>query len=200
MRKMLLSTVVVAALTQGCATLSDVTPAPAQANMNYVMSAENNVVKIDGGNCLRAVGFASDNVVVECQASAKGPVAETPAPTLAQVSFNGKALFAFDSAVLTSLGQQELNSLVSKLKRHGGIGTVSVVGHADSVGTEGYNQSLSEQRAAAVKTYLSSALSSGVALSASGMGESAPVADNSSELGRKLNRRVEVQIKAKVAQ
>jgi outer membrane protein OmpA-like peptidoglycan-associated protein len=68
----------------------------------------------------------------------------------------------------------------------------SVEGHTDSVGSEGFNDQLSRDRAAAVKTYL---LARGVPeerLSTIGHGETTPVASNQTDNGRQRNRRVEV--------
>lgn len=69
----------------------------------------------------------------------------------------------------------------------------SIVGHTDSIGREGYNMTLSRQRALAVAAYLTN--SAGVAatrLHAEGAGEREPVADNDTPEGRQANRRVEV--------
>lgn len=74
--------------------------------------------------------------------------------------------------------------------------TVDVYGHADSVGSDTYNQDLSERRAMNVASVL---MQGGVIrqrLIAQGYGESRPIADNSSDSGRARNRRVEVYISA----
>ena len=74
--------------------------------------------------------------------------------------------------------------------------TVDVYGHADSTGTDAYNQDLSERRAMNVGSIL---MQGGVIrqrLIAQGYGESRPIADNASESGRARNRRVEVYISA----
>jgi len=213
MHKMLLSAVVTAALIQGCTTASDAIKATSpvkqsavsqvaekQKGIGYVESnVSDDYVRVTGGNCLRSVGWSSDNIVVECQASAK--VAAAPAPKkVANLSYNGKALFEFDSAELSAMGRQELDKLVTKMNAHNStVDEVNVVGHADSIGAPTYNQSLSERRAASVRSYLQSALQ-GVRVSASGMGESAPVADNATAEGRQQNRRVEVKVDAKVVQ
>ena len=68
--------------------------------------------------------------------------------------------------------------------------TAKIVGHTDSIGTEQYNQALSERRAKAVFDYLASRGVSPSRMQAIGMGESDPVADNATAEGRQLNRRV----------
>ncbi|MOA46899.1 Outer membrane porin F precursor [compost metagenome] len=72
--------------------------------------------------------------------------------------------------------------------------SIKVVGHTDSVGSDAYNQALSERRASSVAEYL---LSQGVApnkVTSEGRGESQPIADNETEEGRAKNRRVELHI------
>lgn len=198
MHKMLMPAVVAAVLIQGCTTASDSlrTSAGKKMGVGYVAS-KSDYVRVTDGDCLRSIGWSSDNVVVECQASAKAPQAEPK--QLAKLSYNGKALFEFDSAQLSAAGRQELDKLVAKMNSHSGIGEVSVVGHADSIGTSNYNQSLSERRATTVRSYLKSALND-ISVSARGMGESKPVADNSTAAGRQQNRRVEVNVDATVEQ
>ena len=74
--------------------------------------------------------------------------------------------------------------------------TIDVLGHADSVGRDDYNQDLSERRAMNVSSVL---IQNGVIrqrVIATGFGETRPVADNSSDSGRARNRRVEVMISA----
>ena len=72
---------------------------------------------------------------------------------------------------------------------------VLIAGHTDSTGSEEYNQRLSERRAATVMQYL---IAQGVdprRIDARGFGERYPIADNSTEQGRALNRRVEIRIR-----
>jgi OOP family OmpA-OmpF porin len=66
----------------------------------------------------------------------------------------------------------------------------TVVGHTDSSGAEAYNQKLSERRAQAVADYLQAKGIATGRLTASGAGESQPIADNKTADGRALNRRV----------
>ncbi|MFK8067171.1 MAG: OmpA family protein [Gammaproteobacteria bacterium] len=101
--------------------------------------------------------------------------------------------FAFDSDELTYESQAILDNAASTLNSNSLV-NVEVVGHTDSIGSESYNHSLSERRAAAVVEYLTNNGVSGSRLSSAGMGESNPVADNTTEDGRYSNRRVELVV------
>jgi outer membrane protein OmpA-like peptidoglycan-associated protein len=99
--------------------------------------------------------------------------------------------FDFDKSTLKPEGMAVLNQAAALLQKHERV-VVEVAGHTDSMGSDEYNQGLSERRANAVKDYL---LSKGVKasrLSARGYGESRPVASNDTEEGRAENRRVEL--------
>ena len=105
----------------------------------------------------------------------------------------GDVLFESGKAQLKSAAAGNLNTLVMFLNNYQNR-TVLIEGYTDSVGSDDYNQGLSSRRAESVQAYL---VGQGVdrgRLSASGLGESAPVADNESAMGRQLNRRVEVII------
>jgi len=69
---------------------------------------------------------------------------------------------------------------------------VDVVGHADAIGTDDYNQALSERRAATVADFLVDYDALPARLFVAGRGESEPVASNASIYGRAANRRVEI--------
>ena len=69
---------------------------------------------------------------------------------------------------------------------------VDIVGHDSSDGPDDYNQELSERRAGSVQSYLINSGVQSVRLRALGMGESQPIADNSTQAGRVANRRVEI--------
>ncbi|WP_290900634.1 outer membrane protein OmpA [Aquabacterium sp.] len=121
------------------------------------------------------------------------PVAAPVAPATEKVSFAADAFFDFDKAVLKPEGKAKLDDLADKVK---GITleVIIAVGHTDSVGTDGYNQKLSEKRSEAVKSYL---VGKGIEASrvyVEGKGEKQPVADNKSADGRAKNRRVEIEV------
>ena len=69
-----------------------------------------------------------------------------------------------------------------------------VAGHTDSEGEDAYNQRLSEQRAEAVMQWLTGKGVDAARLTSEGLGESRPVADNGSDAGRALNRRVQLRV------
>jgi outer membrane protein OmpA-like peptidoglycan-associated protein len=72
--------------------------------------------------------------------------------------------------------------------------TLTIVGHTDNVGSERFNQDLSQRRALSVAQYFESQRVDAVRLATAGKGESQPVASNNSEAGRQLNRRVEIYV------
>ena len=103
-------------------------------------------------------------------------------------------LFATDSADLSGGLAADLRALAANLNQFPQSNVV-VVGHADSTGTEAYNQDLSERRARAVAGVL---LGAGVAqsrLTAVGRGETDPIATNATPQGRAQNRRVDIIIR-----
>ena len=97
--------------------------------------------------------------------------------------------FEFDSSVLRTSSYPVLDATSADLRSTGK--TMTLAGYASSEGTAAHNMKLSKDRATSVKTYL---VNSGVEakhLKVKGFGETHPVADNSTEAGRILNRRVE---------
>jgi outer membrane protein OmpA-like peptidoglycan-associated protein len=110
----------------------------------------------------------------------------------------GDVMFMSGRADLKSGTQGNLNKLVAFLDKYPDR-TAVIEGYTDSVGSEDYNQGLSERRADSVRSYL---VGQGIAsprLVSSGKGESNPVASNDSASGRQENRRVEVVIDSNVA-
>jgi OOP family OmpA-OmpF porin len=100
--------------------------------------------------------------------------AAAPQPVYEKVTLDADTLFDFDKSVLRPAGRDALDSFMKKIQ---GIdpSTIVAVGHTDRLGTDRYNQSLSERRVASVKTYL---VSKGIAsnqVHTSGKGESQPV-------------------------
>lgn len=103
----------------------------------------------------------------------------------------GNVTFATDSSDLSPAFFDVLNS-VSKVLEEYEQTVVEVAGHTDSTGSNSYNQSLSERRANSVSSYLQGHGVIPERLITLGMGETRPIADNSSAAGRQANRRVEI--------
>ena len=125
-------------------------------------------------------------------------VASIPEPRLERYTLSAKELFEFDRATLR-MPQPKLDEIARALVDNPRIDRVTITGYTDRLGTEAYNQKLSERRAAAVKSYL---VGKGVAasrLEAIGRGEANPVVQcNDTDRARLIqclepNRRVEVE-------
>ncbi|ETA66018.1 outer membrane protein A [Bordetella pertussis H973] len=123
------------------------------------------------------------------------PVAqkEKSAPMAAKVVFNADTFFDFDKSTLKPEGRQLLDQVAQQAGTID-LETIIAVGHTDSIGTEAYNQKLSERRAAAVKTYLVSKGIDPNRIYTEGKGELQPIASNKTREGRAQNRRVEIEI------
>lgn len=105
----------------------------------------------------------------------------------------GDVLFATGRADLKSGARRSLEKLSAFLHEYPQR-NVQIEGFTDSVGTDDYNQGLSERRAGAVRDALTSMGISSDRIQSRGLGKSSPVADNDSATGRQQNRRVEVII------
>lgn len=109
--------------------------------------------------------------------------------------FNGNYLaFEFDSAELPANADEGLENALAYMSRYPD-GQYEVAGHTDGIGSDAYNQNLSERRAQAVADYL--VANKGVAadqITVVGYGESMPVASNETDSGRARNRRVQVKL------
>lgn len=116
-----------------------------------------------------------------------------PPPVVTQISYAADTFFDFDKSVLRSGAKERLDLLLSEINGLS-LEVVVAVGHTDSVGTDDYNQRLSERRAEAVKAYLISRGIEKNRVHVEGRGESQPVADNRNSAGRAENRRVEIDV------
>lgn len=101
--------------------------------------------------------------------------------------------FALNSAEITSDSAVVLDEVANILKNR--AGGVQIDGHTCSLGTDAYNQSLSERRAASVKAYLVGKGIPAANISSRGYGETVPKFDNNTDEGRRKNRRVEIDFK-----
>jgi outer membrane protein OmpA-like peptidoglycan-associated protein len=100
-------------------------------------------------------------------------------------------LFDFNSATIRPDSKPVLDEVLDLLKSEPAW-QLTIEGHTDAIGSDDRNQALSQQRADAVRAYLVAGGVDASRLVAAGFGESKPVADNATELGRAQNRRVEL--------
>ena len=109
-------------------------------------------------------------------APAPAPVAAEPCtPQFETVTIEAEKLFGFDKSKLQEGSKPVLDAAAAKIKANPAVGLVLVTGHTDRLGSEAYNQKLSERRANTVKEYLISQGVDSSRLQAVGKGESEPV-------------------------
>jgi outer membrane protein OmpA-like peptidoglycan-associated protein len=114
------------------------------------------------------------------------------------VTFDSGILFEFDSDVIKGSARDNLIELAGSVKKYPET-ELLIVGHTDAVGTDSYNQSLSERRSRSSRQFLVSQGVDGTRIRTEGRGETEPVASNDTDAGRAQNRRVEVAIFASEA-
>ena len=135
---------------------------------------------------MRARLLAQLNQVLQTKDSARGLIVSMP-----------DVLFAFNKYTLKPEARERLARISGIVLAYPDL-HLQVEGYTDSIGSDQYNQELSEKRAATVRDYL---VSSGVSINnvvAEGFGKADPVADNSTAGGRKLNRRVDMVVSGDV--
>ncbi len=126
-------------------------------------------------------------------AASAGARVERVAPNEIRVRMPSDITFDFNRAEVRYEFMPRIHDLARTLVRHPNV-RVDIVGHADAIGSDGYNQELSERRARSVGAAL---IDEGVQwqrIGASGRGEWEPIATNASEWGRSQNRRVEIRV------
>jgi outer membrane protein OmpA-like peptidoglycan-associated protein len=147
-----------------------------------------------GGTAGAVIGHQMDQQAKELKQNIPGAVVERVGEGL-QVTFESGLLFGYYSDVLQPAAKQNLSSLAASLEKYPGTDLL-IVGHTDAQGSDSYNMTLSERRAASAANYLVSQGVTRERLRSAGRGESEPVASNETEPDRQKNRRVEVAIYA----
>lgn len=135
------------------------------------------------------------------------PVGPNPA-AFSKITLQAETLFDFDKAVIRPDGKQTLDSeVVAKMKQYPEVEVVLVTGHADRIGSDKYNEKLSQKRADAVKKYIVSQGIDASRIETAAKGESEPVVDCKDIKGKEYrgnkklvqclqpNRRVVVEVK-----
>lgn len=119
--------------------------------------------------------------------------APPPAPVTETVVLKG-VNFCFDCDTLSGEAKQILDTDAMAIVKHHPNATFEVAGHTDSMGSDAYNQRLSQRRSGSVRAYLVEQGVDANRMTAIGYGENQPVADNATAEGRAQNRRVELRI------
>jgi OOP family OmpA-OmpF porin len=166
------------------------TPAPAPARPAAAAPAPAPVEPKAAEMAPRAAPAPAPAVVAPPPVPAAAP---SPRPTSEKVSFAADTFFDFDKTVVKPEGKAKLDTLIGQIK---GIAleVVIAVGHTDSVGSDKYNDRLSQRRADSVKAYLVSKGIEPNRIYTEGKGEKQPVASNKTPEGRAKNRRVEIEV------
>lgn len=145
-----------------CAALSAIFAAEAaDSPYDAARNKDNQPVITKMGSCVRTKWDGKNDVC----APKKEPKVAEPAPVKAtvqkiQMSQEQRTVyFDFNKASLTDEAKGKLDALVAAVKGNSEVQKVSVLGYTDTIGSDGYNQKLSEKRAAAVNSYLSSRIS-----------------------------------------
>jgi len=154
---------------------------------------------VGGGLAGAAVGSYMDsqkrdlekNLAAEIQAG-QAKVDKMP-NDIVRITMTSQTAFDTNSTSIKPAFYSTLDKLADVVVRYNKT-TLTVVGHTDNVGADKYNEDLSQRRAHSVAQYFESKRVNALRLATAGKGEKDPVASNSSEAGRQLNRRVEIYV------
>ena len=119
------------------------------------------------------------------------PPPPPPAPVHKKVELQADTYFDFNKATLKPAGKEKIDDVVREMKANPSVKAL-VEGHTDSIGSEAYNQKLSERRANAVADYMESQGIDSSRITTKGWGKTKPIASNKTKEGRAQNRRVEI--------
>lgn len=148
-----------------------------------------------GGVAGGAIGNKMDKQARQIEEALPGAEVERVGEGIHLVLGENSVNFEFSKATLTAKAKQNLDKLVPVFNDYPDT-DIKIYGYTDSKGADEFNLNLSNQRAAAVKSYLvGKGLVSGRFVTV-GMGEADPIADNETDAGRSKNRRVEFAIVA----
>ena len=214
MKKLLAAVLVIVLILPGCATMQEYQKTTIGAAAGTILGAGLGYA-IGGGRGAAAgavlgglvgggIGYMMDKQEKEFKQQLAASQAQTQAAILAGVkkeqdaiilTFKSDVLFSVNSSAIkqAAYSSGEISRVAQIMNKYPDT-TIQITGYTDSTGSEAHNQQLSQQRAVSV---LNAMAAQGVNLSrmtAIGMGESNPIADNSTAEGRMLNRRVNIKI------
>ena len=216
------SRIIVTTLAMASLTLAGIAGADEITKEGYLTDTRGDVVKSGTGLCWHTGFWTPAMAIAECdpdlvkkdvpkiaEARTTAPVAIPGKASFAPVTLQTETLFDFDSSVVRADGKKKLDDeVVGKMKEYPQDEVVLLTGHADRIGSEAYNQKLSQRRADAVRAYMIDQGIEAKRIETAAKGESEPVVSCDNVKGmvnsknRKLvvclqpNRRVEVDVKA----
>ncbi|MBV2235932.1 MAG: OmpA family protein [Sterolibacterium sp.] len=169
-------------------------------NDGYMFDSRGVVARSGHDLCWRTTRWTPAMAIAECDgdlvkkpavaAATPAPVpapAPAPKPVAEKITLAADALFDFDKAVLRPEGKAKLDDLAEKSKQLN-VEVILAVGHADRLGRDAYNQSLSERRAEAVKQYLVSKGVDANRIDAAGKGSTQPATKDGECVGTKRTK------------
>jgi len=164
------SRIILNALVMASLTFAGAASAHEVAKEGYLIDTRGNVVRNNYNECWKTGYWTPAMAIAECDpdmvkkeepkmAEAKAPaVVPATGPDKAAfvaITLQAETLFDFDKSVIRADGKKILDDeVVAKMKQYPQVEVVLVTGHADRIGTDAYNQKLSQRRADAVKAYL----------------------------------------------
>jgi len=217
------SRIILNALAMASLTFAGMASAHEVAKEGYLIDTRGNVVKNNYNECWKTGYWTPAMAIAECDPDLvkkdEPKIAEAKAPAVVPaigpekaafvaITLQAETLFDFDKSVIRADGKKILDDeVVSKMKQYPQVEVVLVTGHADRIGTDAYNQKLSQRRADAVKAYLVGQGVEDKRIETSAKGEAEPVVScddvkgKASGKNRKLveclqpNRRVMVEVR-----
>lgn len=147
-----------------------------------------------GGAAGAYIGDYMDKQAAEIERDLEGATVERVGEGI-KITFDSGILFDVDKAALKDKSKSDLTNLAVILQKYEDT-NILLEGHTDDTGTEEYNLELSRLRSQSVWNFLVNGGVNAARFTIMGYGESQPIADNMTEEGKALNRRVEVAIYA----
>jgi len=169
-----------------------------EGNPGYLFDERGKVVVNSYGECWKTRWWKPEYAIEECdpQYFAKAE----PAPVVEGVILDANTYFDFDRDTLRPEGREKLMDVVKRIEGFKRVERIAITGHTDPIGSDQYNQDLSQRRAASVKEYLVMHGINANLITTEGMGESRLIATCPRTSGRERiacfqpNRRVEIEI------
>ena len=146
--------------------------ADSPSRSGYLQDSRGNIVRNNYGECWRtgywtpamAIAECDPNLVKTAEAAPEPMPAPAPAPApiiagpeqpaFQKITLQAETLFDFDKAIVKPDNTKELDDVAAKMKQYPQVELILVTGYTDKIGSDSYNQRLSQERAAAVKNYL----------------------------------------------